>query len=614
VSPAANQRTQTSPLRIKLNGADISPEQMAQVLDVTIEQDLVLPDAFAVRFRDTNQRPGQDEQSLFGFLDDDHFAVGGEFEVLSGREDNPASILKGEITSLEIDARADSAPIAIVRGYDPAYRLHRERKSRTFLNVSDADLARRIAGEHGLSAQAQATTGIFEHVFQDNQTDWEFLRARAQRIGFELFVRDRKLLFRKPETSGAPAQVEYLTTLMRLRLRLSAPTQVQEVSVKGWNPKTKQEVVGTARSATATPTIGQTATGSSMSSRLGTGKFIVSDPGATTQDVATKMAQSIFDEIAGEFIQLEGTCLGDPAVRPGLPLKVTKVGKRFSGQYYVSGATHKITADEGYMTHFVVSGRRPLTISALLNGSTTKGRAGQGNGKSGGYAGVVVGIVTNNKPPSDVMQGQIKVKFPWLANDESAWARLASPMAGTGRGFYWIPEVNDEVLVAFEQGDINRPYVIGCLWNGQDKPPELASAVVGPNGKVDKRIIKSRLGHTITIDDSDTTPSITIVDKTGNNHIKIDSKTNDMTAKVNGNMTLEALNTVTIKGKTVDVQATNDLKMKGITANLEATNSLTAKGTQTNIEGTANMTVKGAMTSVQGSASTEVKGAIVRIN
>ena len=121
------------------------------------------------------------------------------------------------------------------------------------------------------------------------------------------------------------------------------------------------------------------------------------------------------------------------------------------------------------------------------------------------------------------MQGQVKVKFPWLASDESAWARLAAPMAGAGRGFYFLPEMNDEVLVAFEQGDINRPYVIGCLWNGRDAPPEPASNVVGAHGKVNQRILKSRLGHTITIDDSPAAPSITIVDKTGKNFVKLES-------------------------------------------------------------------------------------------
>src|SRR5262245_4106591 len=122
---------------------------MDQVLDVTIEQDLVLPDAFAIRFRDTDQRPGQDEQSIFAFLDEERFAIGAEVEILSAREEAPGTLLKGEVIAIEADARADGAPIITVRGYDTAYRMHRERKSRTFLNKSDADLARSIAGEHG---------------------------------------------------------------------------------------------------------------------------------------------------------------------------------------------------------------------------------------------------------------------------------------------------------------------------------------------------------------------------------------------------------------------------------------------------------------------------------
>ncbi|MGH2353706.1 MAG: phage baseplate assembly protein V, partial [Chloroflexota bacterium] len=243
-----------------------------------------------------------------------------------------------------------------------------------------------------------------------------------------------------------------------------------------------------------------------------------------------------------------------------------------------------------------------------------RGAVAGANGHTGAYPGVVVGIVTNNKPPTNQLQGQVKVKFPWLANDESNWARLATPMTGNGRGFYFIPEVNDEVLVAFEQGDINRPYVIGSVWNGRDTPPTPASQVVDASGKVNQRILKSRLGHTITLDDSPDAPSITIVDKTAKNSIKLDSTTNKLTATVEGDMLLEAKGTVTVKGSTVDVQATRDLKMKGMSANLEATNALTAKGATTNVEATAAMTVKGTTTSVQGSATTEVKGGLVRIN
>jgi phage baseplate assembly protein V len=106
--------------------------------------------------------------------------------------------------------------------------------------------------------------------------------------------------------------------------------------------------------------------------------------------------------------------------------------------------------------------------------------------------GVVVGIVTN------VRKGAVKVKFPWLHEEdadekESNWARVATAMAGNDMGTFLMPEVGDEVLVAFDHGDFNSPYVIGSLWNGKDKPPE---------DDCKKRVIKTKSGLKITFDDN----------------------------------------------------------------------------------------------------------------
>src|SRR5205085_2988322 len=124
-------------------------------------------------------------------------------------------------------------------------------------------------------------------------------------------------------------------------------------------------------------------------------------------------------------------------------------------------------------------------------------------------SGVVVGVVTNNQDDPDGL-GRVKVKFPWLSNDEeSFWARVAVPMAGKERGFYFLPEVEDEVLVAFEHGDPRFPYVLGSLWNGQDKPPEKN------DGKNNVRVIKSRSGHVIRLNDEDGKEKIESIDKSG---------------------------------------------------------------------------------------------------
>jgi uncharacterized protein involved in type VI secretion and phage assembly len=310
-------------------------------------------------------------------------------------------------------------------------------------------------------------------------------------------------------------------------------------------------------------------------------------------------------------------------LKPGVQIRLKGLSTRFSGDYYVSAATHQMTAERGYLTSVIVTGRQPNSVTALV---------GAGNGSRPGapaaarttatYPGVVIGIVTNNKDPE--MGGRVKVKFPWLDDQlETDWARIASPMAGNGRGFFWLPEITDEVLVAFEHGDINRPYVVGGLWNGQDKPPRTAAQAVGGDGKVNLRVIKSRSGHTITIDDTQGQENITIVDKTGVNTIKLDSPTNKLSVSVDGDMSLEALKgNISMKGRTVAVEATQGLTMKGLTVNAEATQAMTVKGTSTEEQATAAMKVSGATTDVEaraklglsGGAMTEVKGGIIRLN
>ncbi len=113
--------------------------------------------------------------------------------------------------------------------------------------------------------------------------------------------------------------------------------------------------------------------------------------------------------------------------------------------------------------------------------------------------GVVVGIVTNNNDPQDM--GRVQVMFPWLSDDLSTgWFRIATPMAGKGRGFMFMPEVDDEVLVSFEHGDPQRGFIIGALWNGKDTPPmSIGDALDGSS--VRRRRIQSRIGHIIELDD-----------------------------------------------------------------------------------------------------------------
>lgn len=185
--------------------------------------------------------------------------------------------------------------------------------------------------------------------------------------------------------------------------------------------------------------------------------------------------------------------------------------------------------------------------------------------------GVVVGVVTNNQ--DDRGLGRVKVKLPWLSgSDESNWARVLAPMAGNQRGVYFLPEVDDEVLVVFEHGRVDRPFVIGALWNGKDKPP-----ADNGDGKNNKRLIKSRSGHTITLDDTDGGEKITIADGKKKSTIELDAVKGALLLRSDGDITVKAKGKITIESESDDVSISGS----GIKA--EAKQSAVIKGSPVNI-------------------------------
>ncbi len=195
------------------------------------------------------------------------------------------------------------------------------------------------------------------------------------------------------------------------------------------------------------------------------------------------------------------------------------------------------------------------------------------------FYGVTVGIVTNNQDPDGM--GRVKVRFPWLSDqDESHWARVAAPMAGKERGLYFLPEVDDEVLVAFEHGMAEFPYVLGALWNGKDKPPESNS-----DGKNNMRTLKSRSGHIIRLDDTDGAEKIEILDKSGKNSLVVNTKENSITIMADADITIKSSKgKLILSGKGVEITSTDAVK-------LEASKNMEIKaGPQ--------MTIKGQMVQI----------------
>jgi uncharacterized protein involved in type VI secretion and phage assembly len=178
--------------------------------------------------------------------------------------------------------------------------------------------------------------------------------------------------------------------------------------------------------------------------------------------------------------------------------------------------------------------------------------------------GVLIGIVTGLDDPEKL--GRLMLKIPTLDDQQTAWARVASPMAGNDRGFFFRPEVGDEVLVALEHGDPLRPYVIGALWSTTDKPPKDDGQPTANNW----RFIKSRSGHIIKLDDTQGAEKIEFIDKDNKCHVVIDSAQNKIQLTADsGDIEISAsASKISLKAMTIDIQATGEVNIKGSVVNI----------------------------------------------
>lgn len=553
-----------SQIYLKIGGSNAAPEIMQNLISIEVDDSLLLPDMFSIHLRDPD----------FNWANSDVFELGKAVEITANVEGVTKKLLSGEITAVESRLNQAAGATAIIRGYDQSHRLHRTKQTTTYVQQTDSDIAQTIARACGLRASVDNSSEVHKHISRDNQTDMEFLQARAQAIGYSMYVEDGTLYFCKaPAAESDTPVLEWGNNLSEFRARLTTAQQVTGVEVRSWDPKTKKEIIGRATKPQDTPKTGQKRTGGEAAKRAFNidSKEIVTNHPVATQSEAESLAQSICDEMGNAFIQLEGACSGNPAVQAGAMIELKGVGKRFSGSYRNTHSLHRYDG-HSYTTHFTVSGRRANTLADLLS---TK--------KNGSSHGVVVGTVSNIQDPDKL--GRVKLKLPTLLGEaESGWARVVTPMAGDGRGVEFMPEVNDEVLVAFEHDSIDYPYVLGSLWNGKDKPPEAIDQVVSGTGKVDKRIICSRSGHTITLDDSDGGAKISIVDKTGSNSFEIDSQNNSVTIKAQGDIQLDAMGKVKIKGSDVELEAMGQAKVKGTSnVTVEASGTVDVKGATINL-------------------------------
>jgi phage protein D len=611
---------------------------------VVVDTHTQLPDMFEITFYDEG-----------GVLANNLIDIGCSIKIMGGAVDSMAAptLVTGEVTSIEAEIRHGMMHTT-VRGYDKSHRMQRVKRTYVYRNMKDSDIAQMMMTKYMLvpttmPPQIDTTEGVHEAVAQFNQTDWEFLSARATENGFDFGVIQGGLYFRKPpkagggklfgliELPGGPPTLTAGDDLYLFRPRISGVGQVPDVMVRFWDPEQKKAVVGKAKAQTKQVDLDYDDSGGDLYDKFmippripdipipvllpGTGASIdwgvkealptsvngdvytIVDRAISDAKAANGLAKSLAEHVASTFAEAEGTCKGNPYVQAGVSINIENTPGYFTGSWVVTNARHVFDQDdphESYLTHFVVSGRQDRTLLGL----SSMGASNAGAAAPPRIEGVVPAIVVDNNDPKK--KGRVRVALPWLAdNYVSDWSRVAHMGMGQKGGWMLLPEPDDEVLVAFEFGDIRRPYVIGGLSNPKDSKKYPVPKVA--MGKVAERGFMSRDGHKLvftedpTPDPTDSVPKqktgMLIEDKEGKLKINLDMKQpvgKKIEIEVNGpkggaKIILDDMGKITIESS----DPTGSINLKAMDVQIEGTKSVGIKGAQVNIEGTGPTAIKG---------------------
>ncbi|HSI80971.1 MAG TPA: VgrG-related protein [Solirubrobacterales bacterium] len=526
-------------VEVQVDGQPLDPEIGARLLEVQVRDNLALPDSFLIRVSD----PGLES------IDSTLLEIGAEVEIrlASADAEGLTSVLSGQVASLEPEFGADGAVIA-ARGYDHSHALNRSRVTETFQNMTADDIARKLATKAGLELGVIDPAGSpYDFIQQSNETDWEFLWRLASAIDFEVEVIDGKLHFRRAGgQNGGLQTLRWGDGLREFRPRVTGVQQVDQVVVRGWDEKAKQRIEA---SASAEPDASPGVERERVVSAMGGGTVTVADRPIGSQAEADALAKAIAARLGNAWVEATGVAEGDALLRAGTKVRIDGVGERFGGEYVLTSTTHSFRGTRGYETRFEISGRAARTLVELMTPKT----------KRPWGASVAVGIVTQNEDPDGL--GRIRVKYPELGEEtEGWWARIAAPGAGGGRGLMMTPLVGDEVLLAFEHGDVRKPYVLGALWNGKDQPGELVRSD-GSFALRSDQAVAIDAGGAITIEGAD-----------------------GMEVEVKGSYTVDSQGTLTVKGaRSVSIEAGTEIAIKAPSISIQAQGVLRLAGAQVSL-------------------------------
>ena len=529
-----------------------------EVLSIRIEQHINRIAEAEIILRD-----GSPAKQTFEITDSDIFKPGANVEIKLGYHSRNDSIFQGIVTRqvIRIDSINTSKLQVICKA--EAQKLAINRKNAIFQNIKDSALIEKITGSHGITADITETQVLHEEIVQYYATDWDFILNRAEINGLVVITDGGKLTAAEPAVSDSPAlQVQFGYDVIEFDGEIDATHQYSEVQGNAWDMSSQRVIHASAEE----PAVNEQGdiTGPELADVLtaGTNNLWASVP--ITQDSIQVWADAAL--LKSRLSRFKGsvTFHGSSKAKVNATIKLMGLSNRFNGNALISGITH--TVEDGQWRTEVKIG-----LSAEWFTEKHSVSAPAASGLLPGVKGLQTGIVrqTSEDPDNDF---RVQVEIPMLGEEGLAvWARLATFYAGDSIGAYFMPEVNDEVILGFMNEDPRFPIIIGCVYSRSIPAPETPDQ----ENSIKTLITKSNLqlkfddknkvitvvtpgGNTMVFSDQD--KGITVTDENSN---KIQMNNEGVTIESQSNLTLKATREISIQGASIKVNGKESVSIDG---------------------------------------------------
>ena len=541
--------------KILVDGTELSSSY--QIKNIAVEKEVN-----RIPFAQLVVVDGEASSQDFALSNEDLLIPGAEVEVTAGYHNDEETIFKGIVIKHNIKIR-ESTSVLVVECRDIAVNSTIGRKSKYFYESTDSEIISEILGDYDVDTDVDSTSHSHTEIVKYQSSDWDFMMLRAQANGLLCTVDDGKITVKAPDLGQEEIEtVTFGSSLLSFDGEIDARQQYGAVKAYSWNPA-DQEIVEI-EAADPSLALNGNLSSSDLADVVGLEAFELRHGG----NVSDTELQSWSDATA-TFHQLAKTrgrvsFQGIPTVKPGTMLKLEGVGDRYNGKVFISAIRHELA--EGNWIVTAEFGLNPEWFSEVYDVNSMPA-----SGLLPAVSGLQIGVVTQLQDDPDG-EDKILVQLPIVDNKEQGiWARLATLDAGDGRGTFFRPEIEDEVIVGFINDDPNDAVVLGQLHSSAKPAPETGSDDNHLKGYVsrsemkllfdDDKIVLSLetpVGKKITLDED--AGVITIEDDHGNVVTLDDSGiTLDSPADIN----IKAGGDVNIEGTNVGITANAEFKAEG---------------------------------------------------